>query len=76
MPIDLITLTGTTVTHDETAGLQNAMATPGVPGDANDEPDGQWVAPLGDGRWRLRLALHLPWLVCWAASAFLGRLFR
>ena len=28
---DLITSTGTTVTHDETAGLQNSTATPDVP---------------------------------------------
>ncbi|MEB3294935.1 MAG: DUF5801 repeats-in-toxin domain-containing protein, partial [Synechococcales bacterium] len=31
-----ITLTGSTVTHDETAGLQNSSATSTVPGDAND----------------------------------------
>ena len=34
---DLITSTGTTVTHDETALLQNSSVTPGVPGDANDD---------------------------------------
>src|SRR5262245_30935813 len=33
----IITLTGTGVTHDETAGLQNSAATPNVPGDANDD---------------------------------------
>ena len=35
-PSAAIAVTGTLVTHDETAGLQNATATPGVPGDAND----------------------------------------
>ena len=35
-PRAAIAVTGTSVTHDETAGLQNATATPGVPGDAND----------------------------------------
>ena len=34
---DLITSTGTTVTHDETALLQNSSVTPDVPGDANDD---------------------------------------
>ena len=33
----LVTSTGTTITHDETAGLQNSVATPLVPGDANDD---------------------------------------
>src|SRR5262245_37013389 len=37
MAEDLITSTGITVTHDETAGLQNSTATPNVPGDANDD---------------------------------------
>ena len=37
MAEDLITSTGTTVTHDETAGLQNSVVTPLVPGDANDD---------------------------------------
>ena len=32
-----VTLTGTSVTLDETAGLQNSTATPNVPGDANDD---------------------------------------
>lgn len=32
----LILVTGTTVTHDEAGGLQNSVATPCVPGDAND----------------------------------------
>jgi Domain of unknown function (DUF5801) len=32
-----VTLTGTTVTLDETAGLQNSVVTPGIPGDANDD---------------------------------------
>ena len=35
-PSAAIAVTPATVTHDETAGLQNATATPGVPGDAND----------------------------------------
>ena len=35
-PSAAIAVTPTTVTHDETAGLQNGTATPGVPGDAND----------------------------------------
>ncbi len=33
----LLAVTGTTVTHDETAGLQNLETTPLVPGDANDD---------------------------------------
>ena len=33
-PSAAIAVTPTTVTHDETAGLQNGTATPGVPGDA------------------------------------------
>ena len=37
MAENLIALTGTTVTHDETAGLQNSVVTPLVPGDANDD---------------------------------------
>jgi hypothetical protein len=37
MAEDLIESTGTTVTHDETAGLQNGVVTPLVPGDANDD---------------------------------------
>jgi hypothetical protein len=36
VPEDLITSTGLTVTHDETAGLQNSVETPSIPGDAND----------------------------------------
>ena len=35
-PSAAIAVTPTMVTHDETAGLQNGTATPGVPGDAND----------------------------------------
>jgi len=35
----LVTLTGTTVTHDETAGLQNSTVTPSPPGPAGDAND-------------------------------------
>ena len=33
----LVVVTGTTITHDETAGLQNSVATPSVGGDADDD---------------------------------------
>jgi hypothetical protein len=32
-----IVATGTTITHDETAGLQNSVQTPSIPGDADDD---------------------------------------
>ena len=34
---DIITVTGTTVTHDETSGLQNSVVSVGIPGDVNDD---------------------------------------
>ena len=46
MAEDLITSTGTTVTHDETAGLQNSVVTPNVPGDANDDDVAVSTLPL------------------------------
>ena len=33
----LVVVTGTTITHDETAGLQNSVATPSLGGDADDD---------------------------------------